>query len=327
MSNGMQLISALFFALSLLSLVGAVLFVAIWYRSCRLSTIVCRMREGIAHIGVSAVVEYPETSAPLIALLEEEYPRSEAIVITDMQHPLYSLGELVGRYHLIRVNHTHLEGVRALYRSRHRAFRRVVLVDLPTEYRGAALDVGKRVASYDYVLHLQGESIVERNAITYCANLLASQHSVTSLSLRSIVGSDAHLEKATTKRTKDYLRLRTNHALAWQKRGRLFAIVALLLPTAMALTAWLFDSVLMFVSAVVSMVAVGLFLYVSCRVVTEKGLFLRLDTMLRNFYRYLVETVRNFHYLYKESKCDGEGLEKGLSVLRNRQRRDNRNAL
>ena len=92
----MQLISALFFALSLLSLVGAVVFVAVWYRSCRLATIVCRMREGIAHIGVSAVVEYPETSAPLIALLEEEYPRSEAIVITDLQHPLYSLGEWSG---------------------------------------------------------------------------------------------------------------------------------------------------------------------------------------------------------------------------------------
>ena len=167
MSNGMQLISILLFALSLVLLVGAVLFVALWHRTYRKTSLVQLLREDIGHIGVSAIVAYPETPAPLLALLEEEYPHSEAVIITDLQSDNPSFAELLRRYRLVRVNHSHLEGVRALYRSRHRAFRRIVMVDLPMEHREQASDVGRAVASYENHLCLEGESIVERDSLTY----------------------------------------------------------------------------------------------------------------------------------------------------------------
>ena len=327
MSNSMQLISIILFLFSLAALVGAIVFVVSWQRNSRHSSLVHQLREGIAHIGVSAVVEYPETTAPLVALLEEEYPRSEAVVVTDLEQARSTFGELISRYHLIRVNHSHLDGVRALYRSRHRAYRRVVVVDLPTEHREQAAKIGKRVASYDYTLHLQGESIVEPDAITYCANLIASQHSSTAILLRSIVGASAYLEKGLHNPSGRALQLYADHALAWQRGGVGVALTALLLPMAIVVAAHLSGSWLLFISAAITMVAIGLFLYVSCRVVTEKGIFIRLDTILRNFYRYLIERVENFYYLYKGREYGNSALTKGISILQNRQRNHNRRAL
>jgi hypothetical protein len=327
MSNGMQLISLSLFALSLLSLVGAVFFLVLWSRSCRRLSIVHRLRETIAHIGVSAVVEYPETLAPLMALLEEEYPRSEAVIITDLQHQHSPFGDILGQYHLIRVNHTHLDGVRALYRSRHRAFRRVVVVDLPTEYRKRAKEIGGLVASYDYVLHLQGESIVERDVIAYCADIIASQPHTNAISLQSIVGAAAHLENGRGEASRRVTRVRTDYALAWRNRRLIYAMVALLSPAAMVLVSYLLGSRLIFASAVVAMLAVGVFLYVSCRVVTEKGVFARLDTILRNFSRLLVERAKTFYYLYKGGWYQEDLFVKRAPILNKRQRRTNRDPL
>lgn len=323
----MQLISIFLFVLSLLSLISAALFLVSWYRSCRRLSIVHRLREAIAHIGVSAVVEYPKTLAPLMALLEEEYPRSEAVIITDLQHSHSPFGELLGRYHLIRVNHTHLDGVRALYRSRHRAFRRVVVVDLPIEYRERATEIGNMVASYDYVLRLQGESIVERDAIAYCADIIASQSHANAISLQSIVGDTARLENGKGGVSQRVISVSTDYALAWRNRRLIYAIVALLSPAAMVLVSYLSGSRLIFVSAVVVMLAVGVFLYVSCRVVTEKGLFARLDTILRNFSRLLVERAKKNYYFYKERLYQDNPLVKGVPLLNRRRRRTNREAL
>ena len=297
----MQLISLLLLVLSLFGLTMAVMFVVLWYRSCSRLAVVHRLRESIANIGVSVAVDYPETTAPLLALLEEEYPRSEAIVITDLEQAHSPFCELISRYHLMKVNHAHLDGVRALFRSRHRAFRRVVLVDLPVEHRDRASEIGRAVASYDYILHLQGESIVEQDAIAYCANIIASQNTANAISLYSIVGCPARLEKGTGVGSERVVRLRTDYALAWQRRRSAFAVAALSLPAAMVLLAYFSGSRLIFASAIVAMVAIGVFLFVSCRVVSEKGLFARFDTILRNAYRLLVERVPRSYGCEKES--------------------------
>ena len=227
----MQLISLLLLLFSAVMLVGAVLFVARWHHTYRKSSLVHMLREDVGHIGVSAIVEYPETPAPLVALLEEEYPRSEAIIITDLQGGNPRLGELVKRYYLVRVNHTHLEGVRALYRSRHRALRRVVVVDLPMENWRQASAIGREVASYDNILYLQGESIVEQNALTYCANVVASQESAKGIVLRSIVGADAHLERGVeVGDTGNVTYLRADRPLAWRRESVLSAFLVLAMP-------------------------------------------------------------------------------------------------
>jgi len=281
----------LIFILSIVWLVGAVWFVSWWHRTYRKSLVIHQLHENIGHIGVSAIVSYPKTLAPLVALLEEEYPRSEAIFVADLQEEETLLSELVLRYRLIKVNNQHLTDTRALYRSRHRAYRRVVVVDLPIAHKERAFAIGKEVASYDNVLYLQGESIVERNAITYCANIVASQPSSSGVQLRSIVGADAYLERGDISGATTNLRLRTDCPLAWQKQVRVFALLAILVPSVMILLGHLLESGLMIASAMVQIVITLLFLYVSCCVVTEKSLFARLDTVLRSFYHFWVERI------------------------------------
>ena len=296
----MQLISLLLLLFSLFALVGAILFVVLWHRAYRRASVVQMLHESIGHIGISVIVEYPETPAPLLSLLEERYPRSEAVIVTDLQHFLSPFGELIPRFQLIRVNHSHLVGVRALYRSRHRAFRRVVMVDLPVEYRHHGATIGKSVASYDYVLHLQGESVVAHNAISYCANIIATQSVTKDLSLHSIVGAEARLERSDMADTGERVTLRAHRPLAWRRERLFLAMFAILTPAFMVVMAHFTGSRIALFAAIVTTLAVSMFLYVSCRVMAEKSLFATLDTILQNFCRYLVERVRNFHYLYEE---------------------------
>ena len=68
----MQLISLILFIGALASLIGAIFFVEQWHNTTHRSHVVQMLREGIDLIGISAIVEYPSTPAPLIALLEEE---------------------------------------------------------------------------------------------------------------------------------------------------------------------------------------------------------------------------------------------------------------
>lgn len=290
----MQLISLLMFLFSLILLFGALLFVVLWLRNHRKVSIMYLLREDIGHIGVSAVVEYPETPAPLVALLEEEYPRSEAIVITDLQQTLSPFVELIKRYHLIAVNHSHLSGVRALYRSRHRAYRRAVVVDLPVEYCDRASYIGRAVASYDYILYLQGESIVEHDAITYCANVAATQSLERALSLQSLVGTGACLERGPVAESQS-VSLRSEYPLAWRKSTIFVALSAVLLPSVLILIAHLSKSWLMLAASVMIALVVALFLYVSSCVTTKKSLLARLDTVLRNYWRWITRRESRIH--------------------------------
>lgn len=321
----MQLISILLLLLSVVLLIGAILFVVLWHRAYRKSVMVNMLHEGIGHVGVSAVVEYPDTPQPLLALLEEEYPRSEAVIITDLQHFLSPFGELIQRFQLMRVNHSHLEGVRSLFRSRHRAFRRVVMVDLPIEHRHRAFDIAKEVATYDYILQLHGESIVARNTLAYCANIIASHRATKMLSMRSIVGAEAHLERCDTSGDQDKINLRSGRILAWRKGGTSAALFAIVTPTVILFLAHLSGSRAMFVVAVVIITAIVACLYVSCRVMTEKSLFVTLGTILHNFYCFLIEKVKNFHYLYKEG-IPRSRLVREIAMI-DRRRKNNRKSL
>ena len=282
----MQLISILLLLLSIVLFVGAILFVALWHRTYRKTSLVHILREDIGQIGVSAIVAYPETPAPLIALLEEEYPHSEAVIITDLQGEAASFEALIRRYRLIKVNHSHLDGVRALYRSRHRAFRRVVMVDLPMEHRERASEVGKEVASYENLLCLEGESIVERNSLTYCANVAASQSSADRFSMHSFVGADARFENGVVAESDRVVQLRADRPLAWRKGSLLFVLTTLLLSSVMVVLACVAESRILIFAAVVVASVVALFAYISSLAITEKSLFVRLDTVLQKFYRF-----------------------------------------
>ena len=284
----MQLISFLLLLLSTLMLVASVIYVVWWHRTYRKATIVHLLHENIAHIGISAVVIYPKTSAPLVAILEEKYARSEAVVVADLQdNP--RLDALIYRYGLVKVGSSHLVGVRALFRSRKRVYRRVTVVDLPSEHRLQAEMIGREAASYDNILYLTGESIVEPNAITYCANIVARQHSSNRLLLRCAVGSQARLESGGAANTESVLHLRAESPLAWRSDIGGLGLLALLLPLQMVSLATIFHSWPLLVAAVMLVVNVVIFIGESYCVVTEKSLLLRLGTLFENLYYFWVE--------------------------------------
>ena len=319
MSNCMQLIAALLLVFSTILLVLSLLFVAFWHRTRRKARVEQPQYEGIYNIGITVALEYPETPAPLFALLEERYPYSEVVVVVDLQQHFPIFGELIDRFRLVRVNHSHLGGVRALYRSRFRAFRRVVLVDLPMKHRPRAAKVAKSVALYDYALRLRGESVVARGAIAHCANIIASHSVVTDISLKSIVGADARLERCDAESLRGGVKLHTDRVLAWRRSGATFAIVALCLPSVLIVLAHLSGSRLLLVTAAMVTLSVTAFLYVASRVMAGRSLFIALDAILRNFYRFLVEKVRKIHYLYKGGNDhDRVNVESVMTLARKR---------
>lgn len=296
----MQLISTLLFILSLILLAGAVLFIRLWHRSRKNTSPIKLVREGFGHIGISAIVEYPETTAPLLSLLDEEYPHSEAIIVTDLQRNNDTFGELVRNFRLTKVNHSDLKWVRALYRSRRKMFRRVVVIDLPTEERSHATAAAKKVASFDYILRLQGECCVAHNALTYCANIIALHPTTKALKVESIIGANARLERADATAGRHSVRVLSNKALAWRKSTPKFLILAISLPAVIIYLAHISGHRLFAVSAGIIAAILIAFIYISCRVVSEKAVYSTTDTIIKNFYRFLVEHIKIFHYLYKE---------------------------
>ena len=296
----MQLISIFLLVSSIILLSLAISYLALWHHFHRKISLLRLLREGVAHIGISAIVEYPKTTAPLLALLEERYPYSEAIVIIDLQRDFETFRELIQQFALIKVNHTHFEGVRSLYRSHHRAFRRLVLIDLPIEQNHKAAEVAKMVAAYDYILQLHGESIIEADAISYCATIIASHHPTTPITIQNLVGADAQLEQIEYQNTPATRRHRifADRALAWRKRGVYIPLITLLIPTALVLLSHFAKSRIVLLSAVISAIVVVSFLYLSCRITTKRGVFATLDTIVRNFYHYLAERVCDSRLLY-----------------------------
>ena len=311
----MQLISFTLFTLALITFLGALHFVSLWHKANRQIRTLPTLREGINHIGISAIVEYPHTTAPLIALLEEEYPFSEAIIITDLKRYGSALGEIITQFSLIKVYHNHLTGVRTLYRSRHRAYRRVVLIDLPTEQSKRATKVGKDVAAYDYVLCLEGKSNIARNTLAYCANLIASHPTAKVVSLKSLIGASARLEKVGKPRREHTIHLSASRALAWRRTKPLLTLFAISLPAIIITMAHIFGDKVLMLTAVIVLLTLSTLLYLSCRVVTEKGLFATTGTIIENFYRFIVERVRNFHYLYKGCKENEATLANEATTL------------
>lgn len=310
----MQLISLILFIGALASLIGAIFFVEQWHNTSHRSHVVQMLREGIDLIGISAIVEYPSTPAPLIALLEEEYPRSEAVIVTDLQ-PLSQFGEIIRQFCLIKVNHNPQSHIRALYRSRHRAYRRVVLIDLPEEYRNEALEVAREVVSYNYILRLEGECQVSRETLTYCANIIASYPITQAISLKTVVGAKASLELADSTQGAETLNIATHRILAWHETTPLLLLFAVILPALLIVMANLSGDRLLIVTAIIVCLALLVLLYLSWRVVTEKGLFATTNTIIINFYRYIVEHIKKIYYLYKGSGYRHKGALLSLRYL------------
>ena len=306
----MQLIAISLALLSLLIFVGTTLFVGEWLRALRQEPTSPLMREGICHIGISAIVLYPESAAPLHALLEEEYPRSEAIIVTDFASSPFE--ELLHHFKLIKVNHSHLSGVRALYRSRHRAFRRIVVIDLPALHRHQATTIAKEIATYNCTLLLQGESIVAHNILTYCANIIATHPTEQGVAIRALIGAEALLEQGEADSSKA---LSTARPLAWQRGSVAPAIAALIAPALfVAISRLTSEGAFIAVAGFISLTIMS-FTYLSCRLMCKKGLMPLLATIILNFYRFSIEKFKKIYYLYKGDRASTRNAESKASTM------------
>lgn len=120
--------------------------------------LICDMPEGV---GISILCSGACDASWVERLLSDEYIYYEVIVVLDAREHSILFEELQRRYHLFRggaipESEVPVSGIRALYRSRNRCFRRLVLVDSCQCSAEMAWNVALTVASYDYLLPLLG---------------------------------------------------------------------------------------------------------------------------------------------------------------------------
>ena len=318
----MQLISVILLIFSLVLLVGALLFVVLWRRANAKTRLLYSIRDGIGNVGISTVVEYPTTAEPIVALLDEEYPRSEVIIVADLQANNSNLAHLTKRFQLVGVNHNHLKGVRGFYRSRHRAYRRIVLVDMPLKCRHSACKVAKTIASYDYILRLESESVIQSGAIAYCANIIASYPHIDNISLSTIVGAKVRLERCDRSEEPERKSLLTGRILAWRKPSPIFPIVAITLPAIVLFMAHATMDRLLLFSAVAIAIALMALIYISCCLVFEKSLFATLSTIIDSFCRFMVERWRIFSRISAKWRSERALSQSVVAINTKRTNRD-----
>ena len=116
--------------------------------------------------GISLLYTGIRDAGEAAELLAEEYARYEVIVVADSETQAPLLEELKRRYALAAVDYrpgTELPvfGVRGLYRSQSRGFRRLVLIDRERSAPTDDWDAAAEVASFDWLLPLRaGERLL-----------------------------------------------------------------------------------------------------------------------------------------------------------------------
>ncbi|MBQ7856764.1 MAG: hypothetical protein IJ348_06610 [Alistipes sp.] len=121
---------------------------ALWYDRLMSLSLVAE-QDGVANIGISLLCLHPSDVRVVEAMLASRYPATEAVVMLDSDSELFAV--LRRRYALCNVR-CDRAAVKALYRSRHRAFRRLVVVDGFISTESSMLDVAASVCSYDYLM-------------------------------------------------------------------------------------------------------------------------------------------------------------------------------
>ena len=300
----MQLISTTLLLIAALLLLCAIHFLLLWRKLWRREELTSHSNDNIGLYGITLISAYPSTLRPLLAMVEERYPRSEVVLLCDMQRHIDRFGEVVQRFSLVRVNHDHLEGVRALYRSRQRAYRRVVVVDLPLEERSRSEAIAREVASYCHTLYTEGDTIIEPDTAARCIAAIASLPIDAPISLSSFVGEAVEVQMADAHTTEHHT---IAHPIAWQERRHLKALPLACLAASFIIVAggslWLYTLALYVATATI-------LIYISCRITSQKDLFTRFDTILLNFCRFIVDNIKRFCYLYKR----GDDLHRRAST-------------
>lgn len=121
-------------------------------------------------IGISALCSGVYEMSQIENLLNVEYERYEIVIVLDSELYAMAFTSLLSRYKMIKVSYglsreIPVLGVRALYRSRSRSFRRVVIIDKRYTTIEDDFGVATGVATYDYVFCMAKNTMLLPNAI------------------------------------------------------------------------------------------------------------------------------------------------------------------
>ncbi len=148
-----------------------------WADKRRLIAAVSAMRcDSVGNIGISIICSGVDCMAQIENLASHEYESFEVILCLDSDTSLRRMRNIIDRYALFKValpsrSELPVVGVRAIYRSRRGAIRRMTLIDKRFTSHEDALDAAVNVASFDYVM------AVGRNEYLYpdSIDMLAAQ--------------------------------------------------------------------------------------------------------------------------------------------------------
>lgn len=147
--------------------------------------------------GISIVACGATDLRQIADLLAAEYARCEVVLVLDSRRTSL-FRETVARYRMISVDcplseELPVPQVRALYRSRLRCFRRLVLVDCASSRTEVALDAAAGVASYDWLLPVCGGRQLVPGAVERLAAEAGDAPAGSIESIESRVGEPAVL--------------------------------------------------------------------------------------------------------------------------------------
>jgi hypothetical protein len=143
--------------------------------------------------------------------------------------------------------------------------------------------------------------VVEVGISSYAANLIALNFEKQPLLIKSFAG-DATIETAGVANNENRHTILTNRIFAWPRRDNLGWLTTTVAPLFLALVAIASNNIALLVASVIMAVSLLTLLYVSCRVVSERGLMVTLSTIIDNFYRSIFDKFKKNHYLYERSR-------------------------
>ena len=154
-----MIVAVALFSLAVIALAGT--WIAILLRARNKHLLIDRMHGQVSdaegNIGFSLLCSGVQRLGQIENLLSSEYDRCEVIAVLDAWQQRMLFEKLAARYRMIRVDYLPsdelpVHGVRSMWRSRQRCFRRLVLLDRPEDSAADDWNAAASVASYDWLI-------------------------------------------------------------------------------------------------------------------------------------------------------------------------------
>ncbi len=154
--------------------------------------------DDVAQVGISILVSGVRDLSQIESLLASDYAHYEVIIVGDWADKRSQLRRVISNFSLIEVNYTALKElpshpIRALYRSRKRLFRRLVVVDRASTIPEDDLDVGAGVSIYENLLALRTSTALKSDSLSTLILKLSTHASGSIDAIQSAIGEQLSL--------------------------------------------------------------------------------------------------------------------------------------